>query len=73
MQPMMLLAVRVHYWLTVSLLSTRTPQVFTCNVAFQLVSPQYVLVREVIPPQGQEFILHFVGLYEASLCPLRSL
>ena len=38
-----------------------------------LVGPQCVLVRGVIPPQGQELILPFVGLHEAPLCPSGSL
>lgn len=64
-QPMLVLAVRKHHWLMVSLLSTRTSQVCTCKVVFQLAGPQFVLVSGVIPPRGQEFLfplLDFIKL-----------
>lgn len=41
----------------VSLLSTRTSQVFTYKVVFQPAGSQFVLLSVVIPPWGQEFLV----------------
>ncbi|GAB0175715.1 cAMP-dependent protein kinase inhibitor alpha [Grus japonensis] len=45
------------------------PQVLFCQAAFQLGSPQHVLVPGVVPPQVQDFPLPFVELHEVPDSP----
>lgn len=67
MQHKMLLAfpaARVHYWLMVLLRAHEDPWVFFCKASFQLIIPHPVLVHGAIPPEVQDFVCPFVGLYK---------
>lgn len=65
MQPriqLALFAIKTHYWLVFTLLSTRISSSFFCKATFQLSGSQNILVCGVVPPQGQNFALSFVEL-----------
>ncbi|GAB0181886.1 cAMP-dependent protein kinase inhibitor alpha [Grus japonensis] len=47
----------------------RDSQGLFCQAAFQLSSPQYVLVDGVVPPQAQDFALPLVELCEIPVSP----
>lgn len=67
--PLAAFAMRAHCWLVVGLLFPWTNKVVLRRAAFQMVGPQCVLVRGVIPPQGHRS-WHFPSLnIMGSLCP----
>jgi len=57
-------AARVHCWILLNLVSTRTSRVLFC--CFPVGQPGY---NEIIPPRGQEFVFPSVELHESPLCP----
>ena len=52
------------------LVALQGPLVLLSKPAFQPVSCQPVLVRGVIPAQGQDFVFPLVELHEVPLCPV---
>lgn len=65
--PLAAFAMRAHCWLVVGLLFPWTNKVVLRRAAFQMVGPQCVLVRGVIPPQAQVLALSLSEYHGVSL------
>lgn len=48
------------------------PQILLCSAVFQLRGPQQALVPWVTASQVQDFVLPFIELHKAPLCPFLS-